>query len=327
MEGPLISVIVPVYNIESYVRKCVESIMAQTYKNIEIILVDDGSTDGSPAICDELAARDARIRVLHTSNGGQAAARNTGIKTSKGECVSFIDGDDYVTADYILHLYELIQNHHADISITNFCIRRDGAREPEREKELPYVLSMNRREALEMLLYKKHFSTSVWGRLFRRSLFDGLEFPLGRIIEDLGVLYKIIDRAERVVYSSVIDYIYVQRTTSLLHTHGKTIVEDCVMFAEEMEQYITHKYPDLTEAVISRCFSISVYSLKYISFWKLYQKEYAQIRTNILKYRESTLGNANVPLESRCAAFLSYFGIWFLRIVIMIRNALDPAGV
>jgi glycosyltransferase involved in cell wall biosynthesis len=327
MEGPLISVIVPVYNIEDYVRKCVESIMAQTYKNIEIVLVDDGSTDGSSAICDELAETDARIKILHTANGGQSVARNLGIKVSKGSYITFIDGDDYVTVDYILHLYELIKDHHADISITNYCIQRDGAKKPERKKDLSYVLLINRQEALEILLYKKHFSTSICGRLFRKALFDGLELLPGKVLEDLGFLYKLFDRAERLVYSSVVDYVYVQRSTSTLHTQSEAIIKDGVEIAEEMKQYITRKYPDLTEAVISRCFSSNVYCLKYISLRKLYRKEYANIRANIVKYRKSVLVNAAVSLKTRGAAFLSYFGIWFLRIVIAIYNALDPAGI
>jgi glycosyltransferase involved in cell wall biosynthesis len=327
MEGPLISVIVPVYNIEEYVRKCLGSIMEQTYKNIEIIVVDDGSTDGSSAICDELAASDSRMKVLHTTNGGQSVARNRGIKASNGDYIAFVDGDDYVAVDYILHLYELMKEHRADISITNYCVQRDGAKEPEKEKEPLYVIFMNRREALEMLLYKKHFSTSVWGRLFRRSLFDGVEFPAGKILEDFALLYKIVDRAERLVYSSVVDYIYVQRATSTLHAKGETIIKDLPAFSEEMKQYVTRKYPELTEAVVFRCFFTSVSCLKYIPFRKLYRKEYANIRANIVKYRKNTLMNAEALLKARGAALLSYFGIWFLRIAMAIHNALDPAGV
>jgi glycosyltransferase involved in cell wall biosynthesis len=327
MKGPLISVIVPVYNIKEYVRKCLGSIMEQTYKHIEIIVVNDGSTDGSSAICDELAASDVRIKVLHTPNGGLSVARNRGIKASNGDYLAFIDGDDYVTADYILHLYELMKEHSADISITNYCVQRSGAKEPERKKESFYVLLMNRREALEMLLYKKHFSTCAWGRLFRRSLFDGMEFPAGKTIEDFGLLYKIIDRAERLVYSSVVDYVYVQRATSTIHTQGEARIKDFVAFAEEMKQYIARKYPDMTEAAVSRCFSVNVYCLKYIPFQKLYRKEYAHIRANLVKYRKSTLINAAAPLKTRGAAFLAYFGIWFLRTAMAIYNALDPAGV
>jgi glycosyltransferase involved in cell wall biosynthesis len=301
--------------------------MEQTYKNIEIIVVDDGSTDGSSAICDELAASDVRMKVLHTSNGGLSVARNRGIKASRGDYLVFVDGDDYVTADYILHLYELTKEYHADMSITNYCIQREGAKTPDKKKKPFYVISMNRREALEMWLYKKHFHSSVCGRLFRRSLFDGVEFPAGKLIEDFAVSYKIVDRAERLVYSSVVDYIYVQRATSTVHAQGETIIKDLVVFAEEMKQYVARKYPGLTEAVVSRCFSANVYCLKYIPFRKIYRKEYANIRANIVKYRKSALINAAAPLKTRCAAFLSYFGIWFLRTAMAIYNALDPAGI
>ncbi|MDR1376546.1 MAG: glycosyltransferase [Synergistaceae bacterium] len=327
MEAPLISVIVPVYNIEKYIRKCVESIINQTYNNVEIILVDDGSTDGSSAVCDELAESDARVKVFHTTNGGQSVARNVGIKASNGDCIAFVDGDDYVTDDYILHLYKLMKDYHADISITNYRIQRDGAKKPKKKKEPLYALLMNRCEALEMLLYKKYFSTSVCGRLFRRPLLDDVEFFPGKILEDLGFSYKVFDRADRLVYGSTVEYIYVQRATSTLHTQGEAIIKDCAAFAGEMKEYIVCRYPNLTEAAISRCFSSNVFCLKYIPLRKLYREEYANIRTNILKYRKSTLLNAAAPSKTRGAALLSYLGIWFLRAVLAIYNALDPAGV
>jgi glycosyltransferase involved in cell wall biosynthesis len=325
MESPLISVIVPVYNIENYVRKCVGGIMEQTYKNIEIILVDDGSTDACPAICDELAETDARIKVLHTPNGDISVARNVGIKASRGDYITFIDGDDYVTPDYTLHLYELVKEYRAEISITSYCIQSEGAGQIQITKKPAYILVMNRHEALETYLYQKHFITSAWGRLFHRSLFSELEFPAGKVAEDQAIFYKLLDKAERVVYSSVIDYIYVQRSSSITHMQKDRMKNDSLEFLEEMKRYVTTKYPDLSDAVTSRCFKVNVYCLKYIPFRELYRKKHASIRADIIKYRRSVLANGAVPLKIRSAALFSYFGIWFLSIVFAVYNGIDSA--
>jgi glycosyltransferase involved in cell wall biosynthesis len=315
VENPLISIIVPVYNVEKYLRKCVGTLAGQTYKNIEIILVDDGSTDACPAICDETAEADARIKVLHTANGGQSAARNMGIEVSKGNYITFVDGDDYVTAGYVLHLYELMEERRADISITNYRLRRDDGEEINEEKinneeERPScVLFMDRHEALETFLYRQHFMQLPGGKLFRRSLFDDIEFPEGKVAEDLGIFYKLLDRAELVAYSSAVDYIYVQRLTSTMHAQGDRVENDALIFLEEMTRYIISKYPDLREAIAYYCFFFSFHNLKQVPFQKIYEKKRAKVRNNIIKYRKSVLANPKVSFSTRCYAALSYLGI------------------
>jgi glycosyltransferase involved in cell wall biosynthesis len=309
METSLVSVIVPVYNIEKYIRKCVGTIIEQTYKNIEIILVDDGSTDACPAICDELAGVDARIKVLHTANKGQSAARNVAVNMSKGDYIVFVDGDDYVTADYVLHLYELMKEYHADISITNYRIQRDDREKPKEKEEIPYVLFMNRHEALETFLYLQHFGTLSWGKLFHRSLFDNVNFPEGKISEDQAIIYKLLDRAERVVYSSVVDYVYVQRLTSTVHMQRGRLENDAFDFLEEMTQYITDKYSDLENAVAYYRFGHSFYYLKLAPFREIYKKKHMQIHDNIIKCRKSVLTNPKAAFSTSCYAALSYLGI------------------
>ncbi|MDR2175130.1 MAG: glycosyltransferase [Synergistaceae bacterium] len=315
METPLVSVIVPVYNIEGYVRQCVGSITGQTCKNIEIILIDDGSTDGSPAVCDELSVSDTRVKVLHTPNGGLSAARNTGIEASKGDYVTFIDGDDYVSADYVLRLYELMKEYRTDISMTNYRIRHGcgEAKKAEKAEALPYVLAMNRHDAMETFLYQKHFGTMVCGKLFRKALFDGLKFPVGKIVEDMGLFYKLLDRAEKVVYSSAADYVYVQRAGSISHSQKKKFTKDYVMFAEEMKRHIAQNHPDLLAAAVSRCFSANVNCLKNIPFRELYGEEYKDVRANIARYRKSVLLNAKAPFVNRAGAALSYLGTGTLK--------------
>jgi glycosyltransferase involved in cell wall biosynthesis len=317
MENPLISVVVPVYDIEKYIRRCVGTLTEQTYKNIEIILVDDGSADASPAICDGLAEADARLKVLHTANNGQSAAKNAAVRVSKGDYITFVDGDDYVAADYVLHLYELTRAHHADIAITDYRIQRDGEEKFDRGGEPgkkpgekpPYVLLMNRYEALETLLYQKHFRQLSCGKLFRRSLFGGIEFPEGKVAEDLATFYKLLDRTELVAYSSAADYVYVQRSTSTIHAQRDRVKNDALEFLEEMERYILNKYPNLEKAAAFYCFVHSFHDLKQTPFREVYKAEHAKLRHNLIKYRRSVLTNAKARLSTRACAALSYLGI------------------
>ena len=120
MSEPLISVIVPVYNVEKYIAACVDSILAQTYTNLEILLVDDGSTDSSGALCDEYARRDVRVRVIHQENGGLSDARNTGMQSAQGTYFAFVDSDDFIAGDYIAYLYGMIEKHHAQIAVCGY---------------------------------------------------------------------------------------------------------------------------------------------------------------------------------------------------------------
>ena len=214
----LISIIVPVYNVELYLRRCVDSIIEQSYKNLDIILVDDGSTDSCSSICDEYLSIDSRISVIHKKNGGLSDARNHGMPSARGEFITFIDSDDWVVSDFIEHLYSLILEYKADISICSFQKTFEYPAKPIIEsKEI--VKRYTNIEALSEL-NGKHGTllVSAWSKLYKRSLFEGISYPLGKIHEDDFTTYKLLYKANNIVLSPKVGLFYWQRSDSITST-------------------------------------------------------------------------------------------------------------
>lgn len=218
----LISVIVPVYNVENYVEQCLQSIIAQTYKNIEIVVVDDGSTDSSGEICDLLAETDSRIAVYHKSNGGISAARNDGVDKSNGEYIAFIDSDDIIAPTYLEYLYKLLTDNDADISCCSFIKTSD--RETELET-ISYddIVVMTGREACYALLTPEYATqlVVVWGKLFRSSIVLDERFPVGRKQEDVAITYKYYYKAKTVAIGSCKLYLYYKNANGIMANSAK----------------------------------------------------------------------------------------------------------
>ena len=202
METELISVIVPVYNVERYLRRCVDSILHQTYQDLEVLLVDDGSTDASGAICDEYAAREERVTAVHQKNGGLSAARNTGLERAKGTYLCFVDSDDFLDSRMLETLCRDLQEQNADVAVVGF-------RMFEREEELaPAELTvpvqcMTGREAIRSTLVSDELGDFAWNKLYKRELFRDIRYPLGRMMEDQGTTYRIFQQCSKVVYCPV----------------------------------------------------------------------------------------------------------------------------
>ncbi len=204
---PLVSVVAPVYNIRDYVRKCLESITRQSYENLEVIVVDDGSTDGSGEICDQFAKMDARVRVVHQKNGGLSSARNAGLKKAKGEFVCFIDGDDYIRKDFILDLYNAARDNEAEIAICGF------------NKEIPRGEVLSGEEAtVRLLIEQENLEIVAWNKLYKKALFveNGIEYPEGEKHEDSLTTYKLLSLAKKVAYVPKSLYVYVERGGSIM---------------------------------------------------------------------------------------------------------------
>ena len=209
---PMISVIVPVYNVSKYLDRCMQSLVDQTYRNLEIILVDDGSTDNSGVLCDLWAEKDSRIRVIHRKNNGLSQARNTGLDAATGEYITFVDSDDILSP----HLCQVLYNSmggSADISICD-------AEHIFEDK--PYAFSvtdrqviMTAQEAIHQLWYQKSFLPSAWGKLYRRELFEDNQFTVGRIFEDIDIMHELFFDAKRIVYNRSRLYGYVHRAGSI----------------------------------------------------------------------------------------------------------------
>lgn len=215
---PLVSIIIPVYNVEAYLEKCLQSVVTQTYTNIEILLVNDGSTDRSPAVCRAFAARDTRIRVLNRENGGLSSARNAGLEVANGEYVCFIDSDDWVETDYVATLWEVLEKYGADIAVVGFMEERDGGSRSVYRSEGIRVWDMP--TAYRKLFRNKELRSFVCGKLFKRDFFRTVRFPVGKVFEDIAVMGMLVAQAKRVAVSHVPKYHYLIRKGSITQTRS-----------------------------------------------------------------------------------------------------------
>lgn len=257
---PLVSVIVPVYNVKRYLEECVSSLVAQTYRNIEILLVDDGSTDGSGALCDRLARTDSRIRVLHKPNGGLSDARNRGLREASGEWISFVDSDDWVSPIFIEALLRAALDSGCEISAIPFgkpfrdgnaCALADSlaSMAPAKPLASPCVQ--------RLMLYQTLDTGAPW-RLYSREPLGVDPFPVGLYYEDLASVYRIVRRVDRVAVLNGRDlYAYRMRRDSIIRQEYKHIkAESALRIADRLYRDITAWYPDMAAAAASRCFSV-----------------------------------------------------------------------
>ena len=213
-KAPLLSIIVPVYKVESYLPKCIDSILAQTFTDFELILVDDGSPDNCPALCDAAAAKDARIRVIHQKNGGLSAARNAGLDVARGEWIGFVDSDDYIAPEMYEALYKAVQSTGADLALCDYAeVDETGALCP------PMHISLAEQVFTGRELLKNATDTMIqpaWNKLYRRAIFAQLRYPEGKLNEDLFLIPEVCLQIQKAVVVPKALYYYVQRGGSIM---------------------------------------------------------------------------------------------------------------
>lgn len=311
---PLISIIVPVYQVEPYLEKCLLSIISQTYSNLEIILIDDGSKDRCPVICDEFAQKDNRFKVLHISNAGIANARNLGVENSTGSYISFVDSDDFISNDYIEYLYQLLIEYNAEISACSFQYINESGTRLIPSKATEDVLEFSKEEALEHLLFNQKFHNSSWGKLYKKELFQEITFPKGHLYEDLAVTYKVVAAANHIVYGDSEKYFYLQRAHSILNSTFSRQHMDSVYFSQEIVTYMEHYFPVLIipakYRLFAAAFEVILKTKKtqtdlndcVATAWEIIKKN----RVTFITYKFSAL-------DYRCLALASLFGLTFTR--------------
>lgn len=212
---PLISVIVPIYKVETYLNHCIESIVNQTYRNLEIILVDDGSPDNCPTICDTWAKNDPRIIVIHKENGGLSDARNSGIKVSSGEMIAFVDSDDYIKKTFIEDMYVTMKRTKAEI-VECGVLYIDEAHNVLYDRTMKSEITLDRMGALESLILENGVYQTVWNKLYQSRMIKDIPFEFGRYHEDDFWTYKVLDRVQKITILSEPLYYYMQRATSIM---------------------------------------------------------------------------------------------------------------
>ena len=236
----MISVVVPVYNVEEKLGVCVDSLVNQTYKNLEIILVDDGSTDNSGQLCEEHAKTDARIKVVHQKNQGLSGARNTGIDNATGKYIFFLDSDDYLTYDALEKLLDQLHRCNADVAACGFAHVYDGDK-PEMRFTNPNPGMWSGRESVIQMMRNNNICSVAWNKLYKAELWDGIRFPVGRLHEDEATTYKILYRAKLVTYIPECLHKYYQRDNSIMNAGLEHRYGDFFQAIKERISYFTEK--------------------------------------------------------------------------------------
>ncbi len=244
--GDKISIIVPVYKTEDYIDRCIKSIIKQSHRNIELILVDDGTPDKAGIICDDYAEKDNRIKVIHQENAGQSVARNNALKIATGDYYCFIDSDDYVAPDLLEKLLLLLSDNDADISVVNYKSFSGDKAVSDNEGDSHTTVFNNTDMIKNIHTVKDELYVVMWGKLFKRDLFDGIQFPAGRICEDLHVLYRLYDKASKAVYSDEkLYYYYRGNVSSSTFSINQRFYDDVFWVLEQEIEYMDQKHPNL----------------------------------------------------------------------------------
>ena len=313
-QGPLISVIVPVYNVEHFLDPCMQSIVAQTYANLEILLVDDGSTDGCPAMCDNWAKKDQRVRVFHQPNGGLSAARNTALDAMQGELVTMVDSDDVVRPPAIEMMYQAMIKNNANIVVGDYTpFDEDGTPQWPEQGTDPTVLRFPQHRALRSIFYQMGLTHSAWGRLYEASLFEEIRYPVGKNYEDLAIIYPLVIKCGRIAKMNYTVYGYRQRRSSILgaFSPSRAVVLDIL---ENLEQQATIQdqqfLPPVRSRLLSAYFNILLLSNQDKS------ADHSQLQDRcwqgIKRLRHGCLRDSNVRRKNKLGIIASYLGRGFL---------------
>lgn len=304
----LITVIVPVYNVKSYLSRCIDSILAQVYTNLEVILVDDGSTDGSGDVCDDYARKDTRIIVVHKENGGLSDARNAGLDIASGGYVVFVDSDDFVTKYYIENLYLGIKKSNTDMAVSGFINWYEGNQILKgmrvNNKDIEVVSNI---ECMKKILYQDKLDILACAKLYSIRLFENIRYPKGKLYEDIITTWPILKLCQNISIVNSYDYMYFQRKDSIQHRKFDERKLDSVMHWNMVLDDVEKNYPELKSACYCRCLS----GLFNIIF-QIPNYEYKEIQKNlwnqIRKYRFKVLFDRKSRRKTRFAVIISYFG-------------------
>ena len=285
----LISVIIPIYKVEKYLNRCLESVVNQTYKKLEIILVDDGSPDGCPQICDEYAQKDSRIIVIHKENGGQSTARNAGLDICKGEYIAFVDSDDYVSEKYIESLYNSLTENGTDIAICGTQeVDEKGNFKKNKTYKLHKEIKYNQEECLDWLYFKEDGTILVpWNKLYKKFIWKDLRFPVGLLFEDSYIIIDILN---------IINGISIEKENLYYYRIRKGSTTNSGITTKKLKSYIeVYKHRFICGSNSMKYFKVSL-----IKFLDTCMCCYKKIRENDLKQQVKSEFVTNYQQYKNC---------------------------
>lgn len=307
----MISVIVPVYNVEMFLDRCIESLLKQNYKDEEIILVDDGSTDNSGMICERWAEKDSRIIVVHQENKGLSGARNTGISKAKGDYLAFVDSDDFVEPEYLEKMYQRIVENDADIVFCNYRFTDEKGKETN-DRFYSHFSSDRVLDGYDVLMLfenKSYFTffDVCWNKLYKRKLFAAVEFPEGiSRIEDISIMPYIYHKAKRICAIEDVLYNYVCREASLSRVRVSK-EEDCVLRASMMENRLS-LYEEWGIKELSLIHMIHMFSM-YSMVKNLYENRLKELQKEFRKIYLKKGYYKKITLKRRAKFFLAFLSL------------------
>lgn len=315
-KSKLVSVIVPVFNAEKYLERIIFSLLKQTYKNIEIVLVDDGSQDASVNICDNYASLHERVKVIHISNGGAAKARNIGIQIARGEYIVFVDSDDDIVLDYVENLVETLETYDLDIMVCNYkkVSEKDLKEHNSLMGKINDVKVLTGEAALELMLYRKILTSGPCFKIIKNEIVKTEVFPEGKLFEDLGTVYRWYARATRVGYTDKVGYFYWQRNGSCQHSKYNPKKWDLIVISKEILKYVKQFKPNLISAANNRLFISAVQILRYIPYGE-HCDQVNELKSIIKRYRKEIFINKKAKLSSRVLALIACINIDLIRII------------
>lgn len=305
----LISVIVPVYNVSNYLERCVQTLIKQTYGNLEIILVDDGSTDGSSKLCDKIAKSDNRIKVIHKENGGLSSARNAGLDAAQGEYISFIDSDDSIHLYFYNVLLKVMNETDADI------VQCEMLRVPEQKVAggvLPEcsVIEFTGEEAIKEF-YKSKITVfkSSCNKLFKRRIFQTLRYPVGKIFEDRWIAARLYSECKKVVYLNLPLYYYTVNPGSIMHAKiSEKHYDTCMLYIQHYDYFLEKGNIELAGMAL-RQFFISLLNLRYNfkRYSNIYQSNRGKLNSLFGAYRKELIKVNTVAGYEKVSIFLAWY--------------------
>lgn len=304
--GDKISVILPVYNVEEYLEKSVNSVLNQTYKNMEIILVDDGSTDSSAELCDEFQKKDSRIKVIHKENGGLSDARNAGTKLASGKYITYIDSDDIVALEYIEYLYTLIKKYQCSMSLCTHTVICENGKQWSYGDGSEEVLTAEK--CLIKMLYHEVIDTSAWAKMYRTDIAKEISFPKGKLFEDIGTTYRFFIRCNRIACGYQSKYFYLLRKNSIVSSQFNQQKLDLLEMTDTMARDVYKIYPNLKRALLRRRVYARFSTLNQMLDAKGCEKEKKEIIDFIKSHQKVILKDKKVPKRDKIAILLLDIG-------------------
>lgn len=283
MENEKVSIIIPIYKVEKYIDDCLNSVLNQTYQNLEVILVDDGSPDNCPVICEKYKEKDQRIKVIHQKNQGLSSARNTGLKYVSGDYVLFLDSDDYINLDCCKRLVQMSKKTKSDIVIGEIVtVNEDGVRiDSNLGLKIHKSKILNKEQAMEEVIIEQQIRGYAWGKLFRREIADKVFYPTGKAYEDRFTIYKYFSKVEKVCLCPGAITYYRLRDSSITHSKNLDKWYDLIEGEDSLLQFCKKNYPDLVPLAESKI--VGRYVHIWINFYDSKNKEKTRELVNQMK--------------------------------------------